>query len=696
MAGLVLAALSLSPPAEAAPVPDFNGGFEGWSGGEPQSWNANVPIAEETARVISGSSVSVSLGSGNARIQHSALAIEASAALSASVQLSGPSTAQARIELEFLDDGFLPINVVTGPLVFGTEGWSAATNQAIAPPNAAFLQFRITVTGSGQLFLDDATLNAEAPPPTPVPTATPTPTETPPGTASPTPTPTSDNGGGAPTRIATATRTPAETRSATPTKEPTSTRTPTPRPIIERSPTQPLPTSTPTLRPGSSSGGMLANGDFEVVSDGKPAYWEKFGGTMLASGDAARGTYAGCLQSDTSSTKWLYQVVPVEGGAWYSAAAQGRITGSAEAMVRVSWYASADGSGSQRDQSESNLTSSSGWTALSTGPVQAPDDAQSARVRLVVRPAGNATACFDDAVFVSSAAPPQTPVPSTAPGQTPLPSQPRATSTARATATSRPQAASTSTPRNGAPATILPAAALIPGSSALRISELMSDPLQSGRDADFEWVELVNVGSEPVDLAGWQLADGTASTSLGEWTVPPGGYLVVHGPGASLPADIAKLELPLIGNGLGNTGDLLRLSAPGGDVVDEISYGDNARVFDPAPSVPGAGQTLGVTDPLADPASENWAITLRPTPGEPNVFPAKSTGTAVAARPGTVEAAGQETGERSALLLQDDEDDGGSITPWIVLGGLAGISAGIAGAALWPRIKKLRERFRKG
>jgi hypothetical protein len=689
---LVLAAAGMSPPAGAAPVAGFNGGFDDWSGGEPKSWNASIPIVEETVRVVSGSAVSLTLGSATANIQHAALEIQAGDTVSGSVQLSGPSSAQARIDFLFLDESFDPITTTIGTFAFGTEGFSPATSQAIAPAGSAFLHFRITMIGSGQLFLDSATLDVQAAPPTAVPTDTPTPTATEAETASPT----STSGGGVestPTRTATATKTADSTRTATPTREPTSTKTPTPRPVDNRSPTQPLPTSTPTLRPGSSSGGMLANGDFELVSEGKPAYWEKFGGTMLASGDAAGGSYAGCLESDTASTKWLYQVVPVEGGAWYAATAQGRSIGPAEAMIRVSWYASGDGSGSQLDQSESNITTSTSWTALSTGPIQAPADAQSARVRLVIRPGGNATACFDDAVFARSSAPAQTPVPPAV--QTTAPNVPGSTSTPRATATSRPPGAA-STSRTGSQTTVVPVQPLVSGPLALRISEFMSDPPPSGRDGDFEWVELVNIGDEPIDLAGWQLSDGNAAVPLGAVVVPAGGYVVVHGPGASLPGDVLKVEVDQIGNGLGNTGDLLRLSARGGEVVDEVSFGDNAKVFDPAPSAPDAGQALGVMDPAADPASENWAITLRPTPGEPNIFPPKPSATAGAARPGTPETTAQGPDDRPTLFVQDDEDSGGSTAPWIVLGGLAGISAGIAGAALWPRIKKLRERFRKG
>ena len=52
IAGLVLSAAGMSPPAGAAPVAGFNGAFDDWSGGEPKSWNASIPIVEETVRVV--------------------------------------------------------------------------------------------------------------------------------------------------------------------------------------------------------------------------------------------------------------------------------------------------------------------------------------------------------------------------------------------------------------------------------------------------------------------------------------------------------------------------------------------------------------------------------------------------------------------------------------------------------------------
>ena len=690
-------------PADAAPAAGFNGGFESWSNGRPAGWSAvGVTISEATAGTLSGSGVSVTASGALGQFQHMAIGIDPGAIVSASVQLSGDAAAQAGIELAFLDDGLLPLSESAGMSRPATSAFSPVSHQATADSRAAYVQFRILVRGPGELLLDNATLDVQPPPPTTVPTPTPTTEASPTATSSAQATATSAGGTDpTPTRSATPTRTPTGTRTATATREPTSTRTPTPRPEARRSPTLPLATSTPTVRAGSSSGGMLANGDFEVVSDGKPAHWEKFGGTLFASSEAAGGSYAACLESDTSSTKWLYQVVPVQGGSWYAGEAMGRVAGGGDALIRVSWYESSDGSGGQMEQSESSSTNAAGWTSLATGSVQAPEDAQSARVRLVVRPAGTMTGCFDDAVFGQSSAPAviATPAPPTGTAAPATATRPNAT--VRATSTPRPATGPSGSSRGVSGPDVQAVGELQVGPLSLRISEFMSDPPQAGRDAEYEWMELVNIGSEAVDLSGWALGDGTSSSVFGPLLVPAGGYVIVSGPLASIPAGVANAttESGQIGNGLGNDGDLLRLTAPDGQVVDEVSYGDNVKVFDPAPSAPDAGQTLGLIDPAADPASENWAISLRATPGEPNAFPPLSASTVAGARqlpPGaTIAADNQEDGP----TVVEDDGDGGSVAPWMILGGLAGISAGIAGAALWPRLKpkyqKLRARFRK-
>jgi hypothetical protein len=222
----------------------------------------------------------------------------------------------------------------------------------------------------------------------------------------------------------------------------------------------------------------------------------------------------------------------------------------------------------------------------------------------------------------------------------------------------------------------------------------MSDPVEAGRDAPYEWIELVNIGREPVDLAGWTISDAAASDTLPSLIIPPGGYVVVAGSSARLPEGVAVVPVPdgEIGNGLGNSGDLLRLRDPAGRLVDALSFGSRVDIFDPAPPAPEAGETLGVRDPAADPAPENWAITMEPTPGERNRFPQPPGSPPASAPPAAGD--GPAPRQASTLFQVDEGGGGGSVLPWMVLGGLAGISVGMLGAALARAMRRLRERRR--
>jgi hypothetical protein len=210
----------------------------------------------------------------------------------------------------------------------------------------------------------------------------------------------------APTPIPTPTPLPTPTATMTPTPAPTSAPAPSPAP----SPSQPAPTTEPaepTVFPS------LVNGGFEDArEDGTPYGWRKIGGEMSASRSfRAEGERSAALVSRTTSTKWIYQTVSVEGGAFYRlrAAALKNDPGARETLLRVSWYESADGSGSQIGTADSPALVED-WprfVTLDTGPVQAPPEARSAKVRLLLRPASAASAVvyFDAVRFGRTDAP---------------------------------------------------------------------------------------------------------------------------------------------------------------------------------------------------------------------------------------------------------------------------------------------------
>lgn len=209
---------------------------------------------------------------------------------------------------------------------------------------------------------------------------------------------------------------------ATPAACPGPTATPTPTPAATATPVattppgaSPAPTPTlTTVTPEPKVFAALVNGGFETLrADGTPYGWRKTGGEMAASATArAEGKRSLTLTSETTATKWAYQTVSVTGGRYYRATALtlNDDANTREALLRLSWYESADGGGSQMATSDSGPvgTGSHRFQPLDSGPVQAPAGAHSVKVRLMLRPAsaGRAVAYFDAVRFAEVGAPP--------------------------------------------------------------------------------------------------------------------------------------------------------------------------------------------------------------------------------------------------------------------------------------------------
>ncbi|HEV8573942.1 MAG TPA: hypothetical protein VGR43_04460 [Dehalococcoidia bacterium] len=212
-----------------------------------------------------------------------------------------------------------------------------------------------------------------------------------------------------------------EAISSTPSPPPTIGPTPTPPPVVNPTPTpgQPsTPARTPsqpvTPKPGSSPTPVaepdafpdLTNASFEELrGDGTPYGWRKQGGDVSSVlSPRTEGTRAVALASETGSTKWVHQTVKVTGGAYYNASIDALAGAGSEAVfLRVSWYASADGSGQAISSADSTESTNEGvgFVRLSTGAAQAPPEAASVKFRLMLRPASDAQAVayFDSAAL---------------------------------------------------------------------------------------------------------------------------------------------------------------------------------------------------------------------------------------------------------------------------------------------------------
>ena len=275
------------------------------------------------------------------------------------------------------------------------------TANANFSPESVLVAFDITTDSAAEVCFDGLQLTTTDPAPTVTPT--PTATNVPEATATPTLTSTPVSQPGAED---TQTATPAPTSSSTP---PAATLTSTP---------------TPTLSPTAGPSFVFTNGGFEQGLTG----WSKYGGELEITGSARSGGAAGLLISNTESTKWAFQAVAIDPAQYYEFSAYLQAgDGVREAHLRISWYPTNDASGPALSTTDS-LERAAGPTAdfvfLTTGAVQPPAEAASARVRVLQAPLGSAPASLriDDVSFSTTSAPTPTPSPSGTPPATLTPS----------------------------------------------------------------------------------------------------------------------------------------------------------------------------------------------------------------------------------------------------------------------------------
>ena len=106
------------------------------------------------------------------------------------------------------------------------------------------------------------------------------------------------------------------------------------------------------------------------------------------------------------------------------------------------------------------------------------------------------------------------------------------------------------------------------------INELMYHPF-SELPAE-EFVELLNLGAQPVDLTGWRITNGVQFT-FPAVVLPAGGYLVVAANAASFQAKYPGVTNYVAGwsGQLSNSGNHLVLKDAAGTKVDEVTYADD-------------------------------------------------------------------------------------------------------------------------
>lgn len=162
----------------------------------------------------------------------------------------------------------------------------------------------------------------------------------------------------------------------------------------------------------------------------------------------------------------------------------------------------------------------------------------------------------------------------------------------------------------------------VPASAAnLAISEIHYHPESDTTGEEF--VELINVAKQAVDLRGVTFADGIEfvfdeGTNPELWVVPPGGRIVLvrsKSEFADAFGDLGNVVMGQFGGGLDNGGERLALQDASGLLIDEVTYDDG---FPWAEAADGVGYSLVRIDPASKATgSDAWrrGATLNGSPG---------------------------------------------------------------------------------
>lgn len=144
-----------------------------------------------------------------------------------------------------------------------------------------------------------------------------------------------------------------------------------------------------------------------------------------------------------------------------------------------------------------------------------------------------------------------------------------------------------------------------------------------GSESANEWLEIYNGTGVAVDLTGWSISDAASSDTLPDGVViSDGEYLLITNATStsdfwSIPSGttVVSLGSPL-GNGLGNSGDVVLLKDPSEAMVDAVSWGSNIDAFDPAAPDVVEGHSLARADLSTDSdTASDWVDRETPTPG---------------------------------------------------------------------------------
>lgn len=148
------------------------------------------------------------------------------------------------------------------------------------------------------------------------------------------------------------------------------------------------------------------------------------------------------------------------------------------------------------------------------------------------------------------------------------------------------------------------------------ITEVLADPLPRIKLPGAEFIEIFNRSANPVQMAGWTVADGTSVGVLPEYILLPERYLIICASADTAEYNRLGVALPCANfPTLNNAGDRLTLTNADGNRVDSVRYSASwYRDEDKA----GGGWSLERIDPGNFCEEEkNWTASEDPAGGTP-------------------------------------------------------------------------------
>lgn len=142
---------------------------------------------------------------------------------------------------------------------------------------------------------------------------------------------------------------------------------------------------------------------------------------------------------------------------------------------------------------------------------------------------------------------------------------------------------------------------------SLRITEVMYQPAAPANSSDYEYVELLNIGSVMLDLSGVRFTNGIVHTFPPGTTLAPGAYLVVVNDRSSFlsryPGSTSFMAAGGYNGSLDNTGETLALTLPSPWRVHILRFR-----FEPTwyPTASGGGHSIVIASP-ATTQPKDWA-----------------------------------------------------------------------------------------